>query len=208
MAVVDRLVPRVGRRLVRDTAAFCFFHPLTMALKDKISSPLEAGTSILDAHHLPPHYIPAFEHASARLAKKALHVTLVVVRRDYQSPSVTRPGVSPAAQAKPVEPRSPRFWLSSPPAAALRRLVHPKTMSNPPRIGTEIQGDGSTPLTPPLPSPATSSVGTPSSATRCSAHADLNPLGFRLVRPSGLPPWVDRALRHALSKAESKLNTG
>lgn len=57
-----------------------------MALKALISSPLEAGTSILDAHRLPPHLTPALEYTSKRLARKGLHVTLVVARRDYQLP--------------------------------------------------------------------------------------------------------------------------
>ncbi|KAH8169646.1 hypothetical protein LIA77_10190 [Sarocladium implicatum] len=57
-----------------------------MSLKDRISSPLEAGTSILDAHQLPPPLVTALEHSSSRLARRGLHITLVVVRRDYQLP--------------------------------------------------------------------------------------------------------------------------
>ncbi|KAG6007948.1 hypothetical protein E4U21_005309 [Claviceps maximensis] len=53
-----------------------------MGLKERISSPLEAGPSVLDGHHLPPHLTPALEYASARLAKKSVHLTLVVVRQD------------------------------------------------------------------------------------------------------------------------------
>ncbi|KUI62729.1 hypothetical protein VP1G_09839 [Cytospora mali] len=60
-----------------------------MALKALISSPLEAGTSILDAHRLPPYFTPALEYTSKRLARKGLHVTLVVARRDYQLPGCT-----------------------------------------------------------------------------------------------------------------------
>ncbi|KAG6189044.1 hypothetical protein E4U27_006799 [Claviceps purpurea] len=58
-----------------------------MCLKDRISSPLEAGPSLLNDHHLSPSLTPALEHASSRLAKKSLHLTLVVVRRDYQLPT-------------------------------------------------------------------------------------------------------------------------
>ncbi|TQW00343.1 hypothetical protein IF1G_00274 [Cordyceps javanica] len=73
-----------------------------MSLKDKISSPLEAGPSLLDAQHLPTQLLPALEHTSARLARKSLHLTLVVARRDYQlppSPVLCSPplGGSPAA---------------------------------------------------------------------------------------------------------------
>ncbi|KAB5558641.1 hypothetical protein GE09DRAFT_120361 [Coniochaeta sp. 2T2.1] len=55
-----------------------------MSLKYCISSPLEAGTSILDAGSLPNHVNSALEYTSRRLAKKDIHLTLVVVRRDYQ----------------------------------------------------------------------------------------------------------------------------
>ncbi|KAG6026403.1 hypothetical protein E4U19_002661 [Claviceps sp. Clav32 group G5] len=58
-----------------------------MCLKDRISSPLEAGPSLLNDHHLSPSLTPALEHASSRLAKKSLHLTLVMVRRDYQLPT-------------------------------------------------------------------------------------------------------------------------
>ncbi|KAG5920325.1 hypothetical protein E4U61_007978 [Claviceps capensis] len=58
-----------------------------MCLKDRISSPLEAGPSLLNDHHLSPSLTPALEHASSRLAKESLHLTLVVVRRDYQLPT-------------------------------------------------------------------------------------------------------------------------
>ncbi|KAG5982948.1 hypothetical protein E4U55_001084 [Claviceps digitariae] len=58
-----------------------------MGLKEQISSPLEAGPSLLDGHHLPPHLTPALEYASGRLARKSVHLTLVVVRRDYHVPS-------------------------------------------------------------------------------------------------------------------------
>ncbi|KAK1986997.1 hypothetical protein LZ30DRAFT_646769 [Colletotrichum cereale] len=59
-----------------------------MALKGRISSPLEAGTSILDVQNLPPHLNEALEYASKRLARKSIHVTLVVARREYQLPTL------------------------------------------------------------------------------------------------------------------------
>ncbi|KAB5570094.1 hypothetical protein GE09DRAFT_1170954 [Coniochaeta sp. 2T2.1] len=58
-----------------------------MSLKYCISSPLEAGTSILDAGSIPSHVNSALEYTSKKLAKKDIHLTLVIVRRDYQLPS-------------------------------------------------------------------------------------------------------------------------
>ncbi|KAG5931193.1 hypothetical protein E4U53_001895 [Claviceps sorghi] len=68
-----------------------------MGLKELISPPLEAGPSVLDGHHLPPHLTPALEYASGRLARKSVHLTLVVARRDYHVP--TTPGSSPLSSA-------------------------------------------------------------------------------------------------------------
>lgn len=65
-----------------------------MAPKYSISSPLEAGTSILlDGRTLPSHVYPALEYISEKLAKKDVHMTLVIVRRDYQLPAKASSGV-------------------------------------------------------------------------------------------------------------------
>ncbi|KAI0015939.1 hypothetical protein F4780DRAFT_34161 [Xylariomycetidae sp. FL0641] len=82
--------------------------------KQRISSPLEAGRSLLDAHNLPPHLTGALEYASKRLAKKALHITLVVVRHDYQIPNAsptTTPSFSAIPVSPPATPESGRFGL-------------------------------------------------------------------------------------------------
>lgn len=107
-----------------------------MALKERISSPLEAGPSILDAHHLPPQLIPALEYTSSRLARKSLHLTLVVVRRDYQLPAAIPSYASPASAGfsttTPTTPASPppsassfssRFSFTSGPVTVLKQLV-------------------------------------------------------------------------------------
>ncbi|KAL8295121.1 hypothetical protein RB600_000882 [Gaeumannomyces tritici] len=52
------------------------------SLKDRISAPLEAGTSLLDAQHLPPHVDAALQYVAKRLARKEMNVTLVVVKRE------------------------------------------------------------------------------------------------------------------------------
>ncbi|KAI0128592.1 hypothetical protein BJ170DRAFT_335568 [Xylariales sp. AK1849] len=100
------------------------------SLKQRISSPLEAGISILDSQNLPPHLTQALEYASKRLSRKALHITLLVVRKEYQLPSSTLPyATSPSSSAS--TPASPEFITSgalSPsrfasPVAGLRQLV-------------------------------------------------------------------------------------
>ncbi|KAG9243509.1 hypothetical protein BJ878DRAFT_510387 [Calycina marina] len=51
-------------------------------IKLQISSPLEAGFSLLESKQLPSHLTAALESVSRRLARKSLHISLVVVRSD------------------------------------------------------------------------------------------------------------------------------
>ncbi|KAL2201269.1 hypothetical protein P885DRAFT_26500 [Corynascus similis CBS 632.67] len=98
-------------------------------LRGRISSPLEAGPSIVDGHHLPSQVNEALEYASKRLGRKASHITLLVVRRDYQLP--TSPIASPTFTPAPLPiatttstntPSKPSFTASSR-IEALRQLV-------------------------------------------------------------------------------------
>ncbi|KAK4252307.1 hypothetical protein C7999DRAFT_36827 [Corynascus novoguineensis] len=98
-------------------------------LRGRISSPLEAGPSIVDGHHLPSQVNEALEYASKRLGRKASHITLLVVRRDYQLP--TSPIASPTFTPGPLPmatttststPSKPSFTASSR-IEALRHLV-------------------------------------------------------------------------------------
>ncbi|KAG5914468.1 hypothetical protein E4U42_000477 [Claviceps africana] len=106
-----------------------------MGLKELISPPLEAGPSVLDGHHLPAHLTPALEYASSRLARKSIHLTLVVVRRDYHVP--TTPMSSPlsstscsfhsassASSSSSLSPSSlSKFSFAAGSVAALKQLV-------------------------------------------------------------------------------------
>ncbi|VUC21413.1 unnamed protein product [Clonostachys rosea] len=113
-----------------------------MALKEMISSPLEAGISILDAHHLPPHLTPALEYVSDKLARKSIYLTLVAVRRDYQLPTVIPPCGSPGMQNSPIPttPLSPRFSFTASPVSSLRQLVRSgSNHGRSPRLKIETQ---------------------------------------------------------------------
>ncbi|KAL7918967.1 hypothetical protein ACQKWADRAFT_216099 [Trichoderma austrokoningii] len=103
-----------------------------MALKDRISSPLEAGPSVLDAHHIPAHLVPVLEYTSSRLAKKAVHLTLIIARRDYQllNTNASTASSTPRTPGTPATPLSPpltgssssRLGLSSP-VVALKHFM-------------------------------------------------------------------------------------
>ncbi|KAI0179994.1 hypothetical protein GGR52DRAFT_222566 [Hypoxylon sp. FL1284] len=133
-------------------------------LKQRISSPLEAGPSILDIHNLPPHLTEALEYTSKRLARKALHITLVVVRKGYQLPSVVPP--CPTPTSPPLRPgiASPTRFAS--PVIGLRQLVRRGTgnstssTSSSPSFTPE-SGPSSSVSSPMFPPPSTEPLTTP-----------------------------------------------
>jgi hypothetical protein len=94
-----------------------------MSLKERISSPLEAGASIADGYQLPGRLNMALEYASKRLSRKAVEVTLLVVQREYQLP--TSPLASPSLSAASWVP-SPTLGLSS--AAASPASTTPRSV--------------------------------------------------------------------------------
>ncbi|CAM1502883.1 Fc.00g076590.m01.CDS01 [Cosmosporella sp. VM-42] len=196
-----------------------------MSLKDRISSPLEAGTSVLDAHHLPPHLTPALEYASSRLAKKSIHVTLVVARRDYQLPTVVTPLSSPGLSS-PKTPISPRFAFSNGPVTALKQLVRsgasydgptplrvgiPSPRPAPPTLDTSSPRlrwplSPTTPLSPPPMTPCTAS--SISTTDTMSSAMSSGMFGMRLIHASRLPEKREKTLRSTLERAEKKFRVG
>lgn len=97
-------------------------------LRGRISSPLEAGPSVADGHHLPTRVNEALEYASKRLGRKAAHITLLAVRRDYQllTSPIASPTFTPAPASVPVSaastPSRPTFSATSR-LDALKQLV-------------------------------------------------------------------------------------
>jgi hypothetical protein len=69
--------------------------------KDRISSPLEAGTSLLDNKQFPPQLINALDYVSGKLARRRLHLSLIVVRRETEIPSFPSPQQSPKTPVSP-----------------------------------------------------------------------------------------------------------
>uniref|UniRef100_A0A0D2XZK9 DUF7582 domain-containing protein n=1 Tax=Fusarium oxysporum (strain Fo5176) TaxID=660025 RepID=A0A0D2XZK9_FUSOF len=198
-----------------------------MSLKDRISSPLEAGTSILDAHHLPPHLAPALEHVSSRLARKSQHITLVVARRDYQLPSVVPPkGLLTPTTPSPLSPGL-RLNLSQGPVSRLKSLVRTGSSTslrsmNSPRSALSSPGQvppleassprfrwplsPSTPMSPPPMTPCTASSTT--TDTMSSMMSASSGFGMRLIHTNELHPRSEKILNSILTKTEKKFAIG
>ena len=196
-----------------------------MSLKERISSPLEAGTSILDAHHLPPHVLPALEYVSERLSRKATHLSLVVVRSEYQMPAVPSP-LGPSSGSRtpltPMTPGTPRLNF-----AALRQLVRSSSTSSAKslRLDTRNQKFSApasprvwpkTPMTPMSPPPLTPctpamSVSSMTSGTTASGDSMLvstQSWGLRFVHAPGLPLCERKLITATLDKAVRKFDIG
>ncbi|KAI0011822.1 hypothetical protein F4779DRAFT_159480 [Xylariaceae sp. FL0662B] len=143
--------------------------------KQRISSPLEAGPSILDEYNLPSHLTGALEYASKKLARKSLHITLVVVRKEYQLPSTPPPCARPTPPL-PTPEHTPGFVSPTrftSPVAGLRQLV---------RRGTSKSATSTTPST--TTSPDTTSNPSMSSPASLPSRTEILASPRRWVLPS------------------------
>ncbi|KAI1417599.1 hypothetical protein F5Y13DRAFT_60179 [Hypoxylon sp. FL1857] len=202
--------------------------------KQRISSPLEAGPSILDAYNLPSHLTGALEYASKRLARKALHITLVVVRKEHQLPSIVPP--CPTPTSPPLTPglASPTRFTS--PVAGLRQLVRRGTSSSTSSLSSAASDSMSGTSTPTFPPPSSEPLISPrrwavpptpgspmpctpmtpatpcsivtASSTASSVSQGPNEFGIRLVYTSLLSPKAEKTLRATILKAERKFSIG
>ncbi|TEA16206.1 hypothetical protein C8034_v001163 [Colletotrichum sidae] len=207
-----------------------------MALKGRISSPLEAGTSLLDVQNLPPHLNEALEYASRRLARKSLHVTLVVARREYQLPTLI-PSMSNTCTPTASPPNSPplpstRFGGFASASSPFKKLVRsntgssvssvssagsegpqrsPETLTFTPSFLMDTNGPRLRwPLSPGIPlspPPMTPSVAS-STITDASGPMSPNPFGIRLIHADLLTDKQERTLRQTIERAERKFRIG
>ncbi|PHH80163.1 hypothetical protein CDD82_1933 [Ophiocordyceps australis] len=179
-----------------------------MPLKDKtISSPLEAGPSILDTHHVPPRTLAALDYVARRLTRRGLHLSLVLVRSHHQLPAHGSPGITGQAGLQ----RSTSVSMPGPRLAALKQLVRTGSLrssrdkmptSSPwPVAKRHETATSSWPSSPSSPPPLTPSTG--SSATESSGDA----FGVRLLHGPELGSRRRRILASVLAKAQDKFGS-
>ncbi|TGO41547.1 hypothetical protein BHYA_0020g00450 [Botrytis hyacinthi] len=91
--------------------------------KDNISSPLEAGTSLLQPMQLPSELLEALDYVSKRLVRKRLHLSLIVVKKDnqIQSPAISRTTTAPGSYSHTTSP-STLLYNSAPLASHVRNI--------------------------------------------------------------------------------------
>ncbi|KAL8416430.1 hypothetical protein RB596_006835 [Gaeumannomyces avenae] len=162
------------------------------SLKDRISAPLEAGTSLLDAQHLPPHVDAALQFVSKRLARKEMHVTLVVVKREE--------GEAPPPEARPpLQNRSmsvatshdsddesdgiiPIMFVPAPAAVAASPPRRPSIMST--ALG-RLSRSNTQPILPTMRRPSAAAAVTTAAGLKRSASSDSTSMG--MPRPPATP---------------------
>jgi hypothetical protein len=166
--------------------------------KLRISSPLEAGPSLLDAKQLPSDLTNALEYVSSRLARKRLHLSLIVVRKDVQ---VSQPSPSPSPTHSVYPPNSPArslFDTASTITSTLRGVSSRGSVSDI-SSGSPL----ASPSTPYSPSPCSS----PSWSEGSKSNAP-NPYGISLIHACSLTPKAEKNLRYYIHRAEKKFSIG
>ncbi|TVY13450.1 hypothetical protein LARI1_G008988 [Lachnellula arida] len=193
--------------------------------KERISSPLEAGSSVLDSKQLPAPLTDALEYVSSRLARKRLHLSLIVVRKDVQVPGDSSPLSARTSSPSSSITTSPARSLFSSTSSTFSRansnhssnssfsdsssdLSSSSTLSR-----TQWAGLPSSPkdfaASPRMFSPSAASSPTLSS-TPITPPTPLspNPYGITLLHASTLTPKAEKILRHTVAKAEKKFSIG
>ncbi|KAL3423600.1 hypothetical protein PVAG01_05347 [Phlyctema vagabunda] len=182
--------------------------------KDRISSPLEAGPSLLDVKQLPPQLTSALDYVSSRLSRKRLHLSLIVIRKDVQLP------ISP-----PASPPLPTTTSSSTtnsnstsPARSLFGRQLSKHSSNGSLSSSSSSSTGFSrtiyPSLPNSPKPSltstspVSSTSSESSLSPCTSPEPPNPYGISLLHATTLTPKAEKILRQTIGKAEKKFGIG
>ncbi|PKS12675.1 hypothetical protein jhhlp_000883 [Lomentospora prolificans] len=210
-----------------------------MALsKDCISMPLEAGTSLLDIHHIPTRVNEALEYAARRFSRKGMQIALVAVCREYHTPSILPVCESPIFSS-PVSPGptptpSRMGFAASLKQRLTRSNTHPvlslnssindldlrsATASPTWSVSSETTAYSSasskpswpcTPATPatPMSVPPMTPASTISSIATDSSPLSPIPCGIRLVHGDVLCPKDEQTVRQVLEKAARKYKIG
>lgn len=168
--------------------------------KSFISSPVEAGHSLLDAKHLPSQVITALEYVSSRLARRRLDISLIVLHGDGHGPIVQ------SAQSPSPKLHTPASSSSSSPGSFKRSAS--KSSVNSTSSASSIASFSRTNW-PSLPATPKSGF-SPQSPTSVQPNtsAFLNPYGITLTYASTLTEKAERVLRQSIVKAEKKFSIG
>ncbi|EPE07357.1 hypothetical protein F503_08008 [Ophiostoma piceae UAMH 11346] len=188
---------------VRTSDSFRTLHLSSiMALKNLISSPLEAGQSVLDAHRLPSHLDAALEYTARRLARKSLSIDLVVIRREYQLTQAAVPPQEELSQSQSQSQAQAAVPDTPPPASTdtftMKPLPPLPPMAPPPVASTSRFASALKGL---VRSNTVPSLTSPTSAT--AASATVSPTSKRADGKSKWPFSPSRSLSSASASASS-----
>ncbi|RFU29167.1 hypothetical protein B7463_g7159, partial [Scytalidium lignicola] len=193
-------------------------------LKTRISAPLEAGASLLQAHVLPPALDEALNYISTRLARKSVHVTMIVVRKDVVLPSdVVSASPSSPPSLFPASPTASPLHSPSPLPSPMRSPSTPLSPTS--SISSTSTSKSSSPLSSYFSRAVGSSIpssprtASPSSSSGCSspalsvssfatnsttANPRSNSCNITLLPAMNLEPRTSKILSRTIHKAAKK----
>ncbi|CZR61663.1 uncharacterized protein PAC_11560 [Phialocephala subalpina] len=186
--------------------------------KECISPPIEAGPSLLDTKQLPPQVTDALDYVSGKLARKRLHLSLIVVRKDVQIPSLPSPQSPKRAESPPHSiTTSPARSLFSPTTFKRSRSKSSISSMSDTTVSSTISVSSSASLSrtnwPSLPASPKDFTATPPppptpGLSQSSTPISPNPYGITLLHASSLTAKAEKILRHTVAKAEKKFSIG
>ncbi|TVY75733.1 hypothetical protein LSUE1_G007394 [Lachnellula suecica] len=185
--------------------------------KARISSPLEAGSSLLDAQ-LPEPVTSALEYVSRRLARKGLHLSLIVRKEmDISFSSISRTASPSSSVAS--SPAQSVFSAASPASSTFSRTLSHHSSNSSFTDASSIHSASSKSRTQwaSLPSSPKDFAASPRShfasgasspTLSCSTPTSPNPYGITLMHANTLTEKAEKVLRHTIAKAEKKFSIG
>lgn len=184
--------------------------------KEYISSPLEAGPSLLDIKQLPPQLLSALDYVSKRLARKRLHISLIVVRKDINIPGI--PLAAPEPQTPSVTTSPAKSFFNNASSTFTRTLSKSSTQSPTADDCSSTSGTSRASLWQSQPtSPQSHSAASPTSPSSSvsSLPSPVSPAppihnqyGLSLIHMNTLTEKAEKILRTTIAKAEKKFPIG
>ena len=191
--------------------------------KDRISSPLEAGPSLLEMKRLPHNVTSALDYVSSRLARKRVHLSVIVVRQDidlYNLPaSLQQSRTSSAIHL--TNPKTPARSLFS--GTSLRIAQSLSSHSSTSSLSDSASSAPSTPSSayfsskselPGLPSspqnwnPKPQPLQPISLLETPKPPLSINSYGITLMQTTALTVKAEKILRRTIQKAEKRFEIG
>lgn len=210
--------------IARASLLLNFLHRAIMSIsKTPISSPMEAGTSVLEMKQFPRQLTSALEYISSRLARKHIHLSMIATRMDIEFlPSPPQTQKSQASSPSNSTTSSPARSLFSNASSTVSKTFStqsgfsclspsyiPSTASGTPSSASSFSWSKWPRPFPSLRESLSSVDGraTPAIDDQAQSPTSVNPYGLTILQTTALTLKTERALRRTVYKAEREFDT-